>query len=72
MYSEGPVRGDRMKTVAVGKVDGVGLNTYQLYVPDSHTSKSRVVVVVHGEPNKDEDVTALAAGFQLLASTIVA
>lgn len=53
-----------MSTVSiVGNVHEAALSTYQLYVPDSHTPESDVLVVVHGEPGETEDVVALAETF---------
>ncbi|MEQ9337308.1 MAG: alpha/beta hydrolase, partial [Miltoncostaeaceae bacterium] len=52
-----------MPQITPGRVHEVGLNSYQLYVPDSHTEHSRVVVVVHGETQRDQDVPALAQRF---------
>jgi pimeloyl-ACP methyl ester carboxylesterase len=49
--------------VTTGQVHGIGLNSYQLYVPDTHSSGSRVLVVVHGETRPDQDVAALAETF---------
>jgi pimeloyl-ACP methyl ester carboxylesterase len=37
--------------------------TYQLYVPQNHSTESKVVVVVHGTPNAGEDVTDVARTF---------
>lgn len=37
--------------------------TYHLYVPDSYTAESNVVVVVHGTPDPDQDATELARTF---------
>lgn len=36
---------------------------YQLYVPDSYSSDSDVIVVVHGTPGATEDVTDRAEGY---------
>lgn len=37
--------------------------TYHLYVPESYTAESNVVVVVHGTPDKDEDANEVARAF---------